>query len=121
VTIAPAIRGGLVRVSGIDPKGMDLAYGRRIFARYAWANRIIEVEPGVGYVFGEGTGALAHSDGLGFRRHDQAPRNLRRRPDYSPHGGSAFSDQAHRSGWVDPRWCRMSTTELCPRWCVDDS
>jgi DNA segregation ATPase FtsK/SpoIIIE, S-DNA-T family len=35
VTIAPAIRDGLVRVSGIDPKGMELAYGRRIFTRYA--------------------------------------------------------------------------------------
>jgi S-DNA-T family DNA segregation ATPase FtsK/SpoIIIE len=35
VTIAPAIRDGLVRMSGIDPKGMELAYGRRIFARYA--------------------------------------------------------------------------------------
>jgi S-DNA-T family DNA segregation ATPase FtsK/SpoIIIE len=35
VTIAPAIRDGLVRVSGIDPKGMELAYGRGIFARYA--------------------------------------------------------------------------------------
>jgi DNA segregation ATPase FtsK/SpoIIIE, S-DNA-T family len=35
VAIAPAIRDGLVRVSGIDPKGMELAYGRRIFARYA--------------------------------------------------------------------------------------
>ncbi|HET9253585.1 MAG TPA: FtsK/SpoIIIE domain-containing protein [Pseudonocardiaceae bacterium] len=35
VTIAPAIRDGLVRVSGIDPKGMELAYGRRIFHRYA--------------------------------------------------------------------------------------
>src|SRR5262249_49535423 len=35
VTIAPAIRDGLVRVSGIDPKGMELAYGRRIFYRYA--------------------------------------------------------------------------------------
>jgi S-DNA-T family DNA segregation ATPase FtsK/SpoIIIE len=34
VTIAPAIRDGLVRVSGIDPKGMELAYGRRIFAHY---------------------------------------------------------------------------------------
>ena len=33
--IAPAIRDGLVRVSGIDPKGMELAYGRRIFPRYA--------------------------------------------------------------------------------------
>jgi S-DNA-T family DNA segregation ATPase FtsK/SpoIIIE len=35
VTIAPAIRDGLVRVGGIDPKGMELAYGRRIFHRYA--------------------------------------------------------------------------------------
>jgi S-DNA-T family DNA segregation ATPase FtsK/SpoIIIE len=35
VSIAPAIRDGLVRVSGIDPKGMELAYGRRIFYRYA--------------------------------------------------------------------------------------
>jgi len=35
VSIAPAIRDGLVRVSGIDPKGMELAYGRRIFHRYA--------------------------------------------------------------------------------------
>jgi S-DNA-T family DNA segregation ATPase FtsK/SpoIIIE len=35
ILIAPAIRDGLVRVSGIDPKGMELAYGRRIFHRYA--------------------------------------------------------------------------------------
>lgn len=35
VSIAPAIRDGLVRVSGIDPKGMELACGRRIFHRYA--------------------------------------------------------------------------------------
>ena len=35
MSIAPAIRDGLVRVSGIDPKGMELAYGRRIFHRYA--------------------------------------------------------------------------------------
>jgi DNA segregation ATPase FtsK/SpoIIIE, S-DNA-T family len=35
VSIGPAIRDGLVRVSGIDPKGMELAYGRRIFSRYA--------------------------------------------------------------------------------------
>jgi DNA segregation ATPase FtsK/SpoIIIE, S-DNA-T family len=35
VTIAPTIRDGLVRVSGIDPKGMELAYGRGIFHRYA--------------------------------------------------------------------------------------
>ena len=35
VSIAPAIRDDLVRVSGIDPKGMELAFGRRIFARYA--------------------------------------------------------------------------------------
>jgi S-DNA-T family DNA segregation ATPase FtsK/SpoIIIE len=35
VSIAPAIRDGLVRMSGIDPKGMELAYGRGIFTRYA--------------------------------------------------------------------------------------
>jgi S-DNA-T family DNA segregation ATPase FtsK/SpoIIIE len=35
VSIAPAIRDGLVRVSGIDPKGMELAYGKWIFHRYA--------------------------------------------------------------------------------------
>jgi S-DNA-T family DNA segregation ATPase FtsK/SpoIIIE len=35
VSIAPAIRDGLVRVSGIDPKGMELAFGRRVFSRYA--------------------------------------------------------------------------------------
>lgn len=35
VSIAPAICDGLVRLSGIDPKGMELAYGRRIFHRYA--------------------------------------------------------------------------------------
>jgi S-DNA-T family DNA segregation ATPase FtsK/SpoIIIE len=35
VSIAPAIRDGWVRVSGIDPKGMELAYGRGIFYRYA--------------------------------------------------------------------------------------
>ncbi|MGH3826308.1 MAG: FtsK/SpoIIIE domain-containing protein [Pseudonocardiaceae bacterium] len=35
VSIAPAIRDGLIRVSGIDPKGMELAYGRGIFHRYA--------------------------------------------------------------------------------------
>jgi S-DNA-T family DNA segregation ATPase FtsK/SpoIIIE len=35
VCIAPAIRDGLVRMSGIDPKGMELAYGRGIFHRYA--------------------------------------------------------------------------------------
>ena len=35
VSIAAAIRDGLVRVSGIDPKGMELAYGRGIFHRYA--------------------------------------------------------------------------------------
>jgi S-DNA-T family DNA segregation ATPase FtsK/SpoIIIE len=35
VSIAPAIRDGLVQVSGIDPKGMELAYGRGIFHRYA--------------------------------------------------------------------------------------
>jgi S-DNA-T family DNA segregation ATPase FtsK/SpoIIIE len=35
ISMAPAIRAGLVRVSGIDPKGMELAYGRGIFHRYA--------------------------------------------------------------------------------------
>jgi DNA segregation ATPase FtsK/SpoIIIE, S-DNA-T family len=35
VSIAPALREGLVRVSGIDPKGMELAYGRGVFYRYA--------------------------------------------------------------------------------------
>ena len=35
VSIGPAIRDGLVRVNGIDPKGMELAYGRGIFHRYA--------------------------------------------------------------------------------------
>lgn len=35
VSAAAAIRDGLVRVSGIDPKGMELAYGRGIFHRYA--------------------------------------------------------------------------------------
>ncbi|WP_336159136.1 FtsK/SpoIIIE domain-containing protein [Amycolatopsis sp. VC5-11] len=35
VSAAPAIRSGLVRVSGVDPKGMELAYGRGIFSRYA--------------------------------------------------------------------------------------
>jgi S-DNA-T family DNA segregation ATPase FtsK/SpoIIIE len=32
---APAIRDGLVRLSGIDPKGMELAYGRGVFTDYA--------------------------------------------------------------------------------------
>jgi S-DNA-T family DNA segregation ATPase FtsK/SpoIIIE len=39
VSIAPAIRDGLVRVSGIDPKGMELAYGRQLFHRYAVSSR----------------------------------------------------------------------------------
>jgi S-DNA-T family DNA segregation ATPase FtsK/SpoIIIE len=39
VCIAPVIRDGLVRVSGIDPKGMELAYGRGIFHRYAVTGR----------------------------------------------------------------------------------
>jgi len=39
VVIAPAIRDGLVRVSGIDPKGMELAYGRGVFHRYAVTGR----------------------------------------------------------------------------------
>jgi S-DNA-T family DNA segregation ATPase FtsK/SpoIIIE len=34
-SIAPAIRDGLCRVWAIDPKGMELAYGRGIFHRYA--------------------------------------------------------------------------------------
>ncbi|WP_201771891.1 FtsK/SpoIIIE domain-containing protein [Kutzneria albida] len=33
--LAPAIRDGLVRSSGIDPKGIELAYGRGLFTRYA--------------------------------------------------------------------------------------
>jgi len=39
VSMAPAIRDGLVRVSGIDPKGMELAYGRRVFHRYAVSSK----------------------------------------------------------------------------------
>lgn len=39
MSAAPAIRDGLVRVSGIDPKGMELAYGRGIFTRYAVTGR----------------------------------------------------------------------------------
>ena len=39
VSIAPAIRDGLVRLSAIDPKGMELAYGRRVFHRYAVTSR----------------------------------------------------------------------------------
>jgi S-DNA-T family DNA segregation ATPase FtsK/SpoIIIE len=39
VSLAPAIRDGLVRVSAIDPKGMELAYGRGIFHRYAVGSR----------------------------------------------------------------------------------
>ncbi|MFJ9782360.1 cell division protein FtsK [Amycolatopsis sp. NPDC101161] len=35
VAAASAIRAGVVRMSGIDPKGMELAYGRGIFTRYA--------------------------------------------------------------------------------------
>ncbi|MDS0133614.1 MULTISPECIES: FtsK/SpoIIIE domain-containing protein [unclassified Amycolatopsis] len=35
VAAAPAIRAEVVRMSGIDPKGMELAYGRGIFSRYA--------------------------------------------------------------------------------------
>ncbi|KAA1005633.1 hypothetical protein FVA95_28920 [Pseudonocardia sp. EV170527-09] len=33
LSIAPAIRDGLCRVNGIDPKGMELAYGRDVFHR----------------------------------------------------------------------------------------
>ncbi|TCK20630.1 FtsK/SpoIIIE domain-containing protein [Pseudonocardia endophytica] len=39
VSIGPAIRDGLCRVSGIDPKGMELAYGRDVFHRYAVTSR----------------------------------------------------------------------------------
>jgi S-DNA-T family DNA segregation ATPase FtsK/SpoIIIE len=39
ISMAPAIRDGLVRVSGIDPKGMELAYGRRVFHRYAVSSK----------------------------------------------------------------------------------
>ena len=39
LAIAPAIRDGLVRVNGIDPKGMELAYGRDVFHRYAVTSR----------------------------------------------------------------------------------
>ncbi|RSN28620.1 cell division protein FtsK [Amycolatopsis sp. WAC 01416] len=39
VSAASAIRAGTVRVSGIDPKGMELAYGRGIFARYGVAGK----------------------------------------------------------------------------------
>ncbi|MGW4485421.1 FtsK/SpoIIIE domain-containing protein [Amycolatopsis sp. NPDC004368] len=35
VSAASAIRSGVIRMSGIDPKGMELAYGRGIFSRYA--------------------------------------------------------------------------------------
>ncbi|HEY3690147.1 MAG TPA: FtsK/SpoIIIE domain-containing protein [Pseudonocardiaceae bacterium] len=44
VSAASAIRAGVVRVSGIDPKGMELAYGRGIFARYGVSgNEALEV------------------------------------------------------------------------------
>jgi S-DNA-T family DNA segregation ATPase FtsK/SpoIIIE len=39
VSIAHLIRDGYVRVSAIDPKGMELAYGRGIFHRYAVTSR----------------------------------------------------------------------------------
>ncbi|MBO0881865.1 MAG: cell division protein FtsK, partial [Mycobacterium sp.] len=40
VSAAPAIRDGLVRLWGIDPKGMELAYGRGLFGdRYAVAGK----------------------------------------------------------------------------------
>ncbi|KAA1011876.1 cell division protein FtsK, partial [Pseudonocardia sp. EV170527-09] len=39
LSIAPAIRDGLCRVNGIDPKGMELAYGRDVFHRYAVTSR----------------------------------------------------------------------------------
>ncbi|GAA1974525.1 FtsK/SpoIIIE domain-containing protein [Amycolatopsis minnesotensis] len=39
IAAAPAIRAGNVRLSGIDPKGMELAYGRGIYARYAQSGK----------------------------------------------------------------------------------
>lgn len=39
LSIAPAIRDGLCRVNGIDPKGMELAYGRDVFHRYAVSSK----------------------------------------------------------------------------------
>jgi S-DNA-T family DNA segregation ATPase FtsK/SpoIIIE len=41
-----------LRVAGKSHVGMVL--GERAYERGAWANRITEAEPGVGYVFGEG-------------------------------------------------------------------
>ncbi|MGC7103150.1 FtsK/SpoIIIE domain-containing protein, partial [Amycolatopsis lurida] len=35
ISAAGPIRTGIVRLSGIDPKGMELAYGRGIYTRYA--------------------------------------------------------------------------------------
>jgi hypothetical protein len=69
VSIAPAIRDGRVRVSGIDPKGMEprriwlrvtaksqvgIVLGDQAYERGGWANRIEESAAGVGYVWGEG-------------------------------------------------------------------
>ncbi|WP_410581360.1 FtsK/SpoIIIE domain-containing protein [Amycolatopsis sp. lyj-108] len=39
VSAAPAIRAGLIRVSGIDPKAMELSYGRGIFTRYGQSGK----------------------------------------------------------------------------------
>ncbi|WP_410589726.1 FtsK/SpoIIIE domain-containing protein [Amycolatopsis sp. lyj-23] len=39
VAAASAIRAGVIRCSGIDPKAMELSYGRGIFARYGQSGR----------------------------------------------------------------------------------
>ncbi|MGK3204656.1 FtsK/SpoIIIE domain-containing protein [Amycolatopsis sp. MEPSY49] len=39
VAAASAIRAGVIRVSGIDPKAMELSYGRGIFARYGQSGK----------------------------------------------------------------------------------
>ena len=57
VSIAPAIRDGLVRVSGIDPKGMELAYGRRIFHRYIGTGTLAVLDD----CFAAGTSAATRS------------------------------------------------------------
>ncbi|WP_432847252.1 FtsK/SpoIIIE domain-containing protein [Amycolatopsis sp. CA-161197] len=39
VAAASAIRSGVIRLSGIDPKAMELSYGRGIFARYGQSGK----------------------------------------------------------------------------------
>ena len=87
VSIAPAIRDGLVRVSGIDPKGMELAYGRRIFSRYAVT----------------GKDALALLDDLD-RRHGGAQGRVRRPSAHRPGhpGASAGAAGVRRDRRPDP-------------------